>query len=143
KRSYPTAHGSGRNRRAWAAPPRRPHVLIRLLRTHLRDYRGALAAVVLFQLVQTSATLYLPSLNAHIIDRGIALNDHHYIWRTGLLMLGVTVVQIVFAVIAVSFGSRTAMGFGRDVRRTLYHQVTGYSARGINHLGPLSIRTRI
>jgi ATP-binding cassette, subfamily B, multidrug efflux pump len=118
-------------------------VLIRLLRTHLRDYRGALAAVVLFQLVQTSATLYLPSLNAHIIDRGIALNDHHYIWRTGLLMLGVTVVQIVFAVIAVYFGSRTAMGFGRDVRRNLFHQVTGYSAREINHFGPPSLITRI
>ena len=118
-------------------------MLIRLLRTHLRDYRGALAAVVLFQLVQTSATLYLPSLNAHIIDRGIALNDHHYIWRTGLLMLGVTVVQIVFAVIAVYFGSRTAMGFGRDVRRNLFHQVTGYSAREINHFGPPSLITRI
>ena len=118
-------------------------MLIRLLRTHLRDYRGALTAVVLLQLVQTSATLYLPSLNAHIIDKGIAQNDHPYIWRTGLMMLGVTVVQIVFAASAVYFGARTAMGFGRDVRRNLFHQVTGYSAREVNHFGSPSLITRI
>jgi ATP-binding cassette subfamily B multidrug efflux pump len=118
-------------------------VLIRLLRSHLRDYRGALTGVVLFQLVQTSATLYLPSLNANIIDKGIVRNDHGYILRTGLLMLGVTLIQILFAVVAVYFGSRTAMGFGRDVRRDLFHQVTGYSAREVNHFGPPSLITRI
>ena len=75
-------------------------MLIRLLRTHLRDYRGALVAIILLQLVQTSATLYLPSLNAQIIDKGIARNDHDFIWRTGSMMLVVTLVQIVFAVIA-------------------------------------------
>src|SRR5262245_31979206 len=98
---------------------------------------------MLLQLVQTSATLYLPSLNAHIIDKGIARNDHAYIWRTGLLMLGVTIVQIVFAASAVYFGARTAMGFGRDVRRNLFHQVTGYSAREVNHFGSPSLITRI
>ena len=67
-------------------------MLIRLLRTHLREYRGAVAAVILFQLVQTSATLYLPSLNAQIIDKGVLLNDRHFIWRTGLLMLGLCCV---------------------------------------------------
>lgn len=118
-------------------------MLIKLLRTHLRDYRGALTAVVLLQLVQTSATLYLPSLNAHIIDKGIARNDHPYIWRTGLIMLGVTIVQIVFAASAVYYGARTAMGFGRDVRRNLFHQVTGYSAREVNHFGSPSLITRI
>ena len=118
-------------------------MLIRLLRTHLREYRGALAAVILFQLVQTSATLYLPSLNAQIIDKGVLLNDRHFIWRTGLLMLGVTLIQIVFAVIAVYFGARMAMGFGRDVRHNLFHQVTGYSAREVNQFGPSSLITRI
>ncbi|HUP73566.1 MAG TPA: ABC transporter ATP-binding protein [Acidimicrobiales bacterium] len=118
-------------------------MLIRLLRTHLRDYRGALAAVVALQLVQTSATLYLPSLNANIIDKGIARNDHGYIWRTGSMMLLVTLVQVVFAVIAVYYGSRTAMGFGRDLRRNLFHQVTGYSAREVNKFGPPSLITRI
>lgn len=118
-------------------------MLIRLLRTHLRDHRGALAAVIVLQLVQTSATLYLPSLNAHIIDKGVLLNDRGYIWRTGLLMLGVTVIQIVFAVIAVYFGARMAMGFGRDVRHNLFHQVTAYSAREVNQFGPSSLITRI
>ncbi|MEO8692981.1 MAG: ABC transporter ATP-binding protein [Acidimicrobiales bacterium] len=118
-------------------------MLIRLLRTHLRDYRGALVAVVLLQLVQTSATLYLPSLNAHIIDKGVLRNDRHYIWHTGLIMLGVTLIQIVFAVIAVYFGARMAMGFGRDVRHNLFHQVTGYSAREVNQFGPSSLITRI
>ena len=118
-------------------------MLIRLLRTHLREYRGALAAVVALQLVQTSATLYLPSLNAQIIDKGIARNDHGFIWRTGSMMLVVTLVQIVFSVIAVYYGSRTAMGFGRDLRRNLFHQVTGYSAREVNKFGPPSLITRI
>ncbi|MEO5841662.1 MAG: ABC transporter ATP-binding protein [Acidimicrobiales bacterium] len=118
-------------------------MLIRLLRTHLREYRGALVAVILLQLVQTSATLYLPSLNAHIIDKGVLLNDRDYIWRTGLVMLGVTLIQIVFAVIAVYYGARMAMGFGRDVRHNLFHQVTGYSAREVNQFGPSSLITRI
>jgi len=118
-------------------------MLIRLLRTHLRDYRGALVAVILLQLVQTSATLYLPSLNAHIIDKGVLLNSRGYIYRTGLLMLGVTLVQIVFASSAVYFGARMAMGFGRDLRHNLFHQVTGYSAREVNQFGPSSLITRI
>ena len=118
-------------------------MLIRLLRTHLREYRGAVVAVVLLQLVQTSATLYLPSLNAHIIDKGVLLNNRGYIYRTGLLMLGVTLVQILFATSAVYFGARMAMGFGRDVRHNLFHQVTGYSAREVNQFGPSSLITRI
>ena len=118
-------------------------MLIRLLRSHLGAYRGLLTLVVLLQLVQTIATLYLPSLNADIIDKGIARDDQAYIWRTGLLMLGVTLVQVVFAITAVYFGARTAMGFGRDVRRNLFHQVTGYSAREVNRFGAPSLITRI
>jgi ATP-binding cassette, subfamily B, multidrug efflux pump len=118
-------------------------LLIRLLRTHLRDHRGALVAVVVLQLVQTMATLYLPSLNASIIDKGIVRDDQGYIWRTGALMLAVTVVQIVFAIGAVYYGARTAMGFGRDVRRDLFHRVTGYSSREVNRFGASSLITRI
>ncbi len=118
-------------------------MLIPLLRSHLARYRRALGAVMLLQLVQTAATLYLPRLNANIIDQGIARNDHGYIWRTGLIMLGVTLVQIVFSICAVYFGARTAMGFGRDVRRNLFHQVTGYSAREVNRFGAPSLITRI
>ncbi len=118
-------------------------MLVRLLTSHLRRYRGALIAVMVLQLVQTIAALMLPSLNADIIDKGIARNDHPYIWRMGAVMLGVTVVQIIFSIGAVYFGSRSAMGFGRDVRRSLFRQVTSYSAREVNHFGAPSLITRI
>ena len=118
-------------------------MLIRLLRTHLRPYRREVSFVVALQVVQTMAVLYLPTLNADIIDRGVARNDHGFIWRTGLLMLAVTLVQIVFSIVAIHFGAKTAMGFGRDVRRTLFHQVTGYSAREVNQFGASSLITRI
>jgi ATP-binding cassette, subfamily B, multidrug efflux pump len=118
-------------------------VLTRLLRSHLRAHRAALVAVILLQLVQTTAALYLPSLNADIIDKGIARDDQGYIWRTGAAMLVVTIVQVVFSIGAVFYASRTAMGFGRDVRRDLFHQVTGYSAREVNKFGAPSLITRI
>ena len=118
-------------------------MLATLLKTYLYKYRWLLVAVVGLQLVQTSATLYLPSLNADIIDKGIARNDHGYIWTTGLLMLGITIVQIGFAIGAVYFGSKTAMGFGRDVRSGLFHRVTDYSTQEVNLFGAPSLITRI
>ena len=118
-------------------------MLIPLLRRHLRPYRTPIAVVVVLQLIQTIASLYLPSLNASIIDRGIARNDHRYIWMTGATMLLVTLVQVAFSVAAVFVGSRIAMGFGRDLRRSLFHQITDYSSREVNHFGAPSLITRI
>jgi ATP-binding cassette, subfamily B, multidrug efflux pump len=118
-------------------------VLVRLLRMHLRTYRRSLAAVVGLQFVQTVAFLYLPRLNANIIDKGIATGNRAYIWRTGFLMLGITLVQAAFAIGAVYYGARVAMGFGRDVRRDLFHRVTDYSAREVNQFGASSLITRI
>ena len=118
-------------------------MLIRLLRTYLRPYRKLLVAVVALQAAQTIANLYLPTLNAHIIDRGIAKGDHAYIRSTGMIMLGITLVQVSFAVCAVYFGSKAAMGFGRDVRSGLFHQVTGYSAQEVGKFGAPSLITRI
>ncbi|NLD75808.1 MAG: ABC transporter ATP-binding protein [Acidimicrobiales bacterium] len=119
-------------------------MLIRLLRTFLVRYKRELTFVVVLQTIQAVATLYLPSLSAHIIDRGILLGDNEYIWRTGLEMLGITLIQVVAATAAVYFGARAAMGFGRDVRAGLFHQVTGYSAREVAELGgPPSLITRI
>jgi len=118
-------------------------MLIGLLKTYLVHYRRWLAAVVALQAVQTAAVLYLPALNADIIDRGIATGDTAYIWRTGAIMLGVTAVQVVFAVGAVYFGAKTAMGFGRDVRRDLFHRVTGFSTQEVDLLGAPSLITRI
>ncbi len=119
-------------------------MLIRLLRTFLHRYKRELTFVVILQAVQSIATLYLPSLSADIIDKGILRGDNDLIWRTGLEMLGITLLQVVAATAAVYFGARAAMGFGRDVRAGLFHQVTGYSAREVAELGgPPSLITRI
>ena len=95
------------------------------------------------QFVATVATLYLPNLAANIIDKGVARNDSGYIWRTGVVMLLITLAQIAFSIGAVFVGARTAMGFGRDVRRNLFHRVTDYSAREVNQFGASSLITRI
>lgn len=117
-------------------------MLIRLLATYLRPYRGPLLAVVLFQLVGTIASLYLPSLNADIIDKGVSRGDTGYIFSTGSVMLAVTLLQIVCSVAAVYFGSRTSMGFGRDVRSALFHRVGQFSDREVNQFGAPSLITR-
>jgi ATP-binding cassette subfamily B protein len=118
-------------------------VLTRLLRSHLRPYRGLLVAVVLLQGVQSLALLYLPTLNADIIDKGVLAGDNDYIRRLGLVMLGVTLVQVLFAVSAVYCGSRVAMGMGRDLRANLFHRVTGFSSREVGLYGAPSLITRI
>lgn len=118
-------------------------MLIRLLGTYLRRYRRWLAAVVVLQFVQTMATLLLPTLNADIIDKGILVGHTGYIWRLGAVMLAVAAVQVVFAIAATYFGSKSAMGFGRDVRRSLFHRVTDFSATEVGHFGAPTLITRI
>ena len=118
-------------------------MLIRLLRTYLRRYRWLLLAVVGLQAVQVVASLWLPSLNADIIDIGVRNGDTGYIWRHGLWMLGFSVVQIVFSIAAVYYGSKAAMAFGRDVRSALFHKVTDFSAREVAHFGAPSLITRV
>jgi len=98
--------------------------------------------VVALQLVGTMAALYLPSLNADIIDQGIARGDTPYILGAGGWMLAVTLLQIVCSIAAVWFGARTAMGFGRDVRSSVFHRVGGFSAREVNRFGAPSLITR-
>ncbi|MGZ4728743.1 MAG: ABC transporter ATP-binding protein [Acidimicrobiales bacterium] len=118
-------------------------MLSRLLRTYLLRYRTWLFAIVALQFVQTMASLFLPTLNADLIDNGIAKGDTAYIWEVGAVMLAVTLVQVVFAVGATFYGSKTAMGFGRDVRDGLFHQVTGFSTQEVGHFGAPSLITRI
>ena len=117
-------------------------MLIRLLRTYLRPYRRELALVVLLQLVGSIAALYLPSLNADIIDEGVAKGDTDYILRTGAWMLLVTLAQIAGSVTAVYFGSRAAMSFGRDLRSSIFHRVGEFSAREVARFGAPSLITR-
>ena len=119
-------------------------MLTRLLRSHLlRPYRGLLVAIVALQAVQALASLYLPTLNADIIDRGVLQGDDATIRSIGMAMLGVTLIQVVFSVAAVYCSARAAMGFGRDVRGDLFHRVTDFSAREVNLLGAPSLITRI
>ena len=118
-------------------------MLKRLLSTVLAKYKGLLWVVVAFQAIQAVAGLYLPTLNSDIINNGIVKQDLGYIWRIGGLMLLVTILQVGFSVIAVYFGSKVAMGFGRDVRRSLFHQVNDFSAREVAQFGAPSLITRI
>ena len=118
-------------------------MLIRLLRSYLLRYRGLLFAVLGLTFVQTMGTLFLPSLNADIIDKGIATGNTGYIWRIGGIMLVVTLVQVVFAIAAVYYGAQAAMAFGRDVRSALFHQVTDFSAQDVAAFGAPSLITRI
>jgi ATP-binding cassette subfamily B multidrug efflux pump len=118
-------------------------VLIRLLRSHLRPYQGLLVAIVALQTVQALATLYLPTLNADLIDKGVLAGDDDYIRSTGVTMLAATLVQVVFSVAAVYYSARVAMSLGRDVRSELFHRVTDFSAREVNLFGAPSLITRI
>ncbi|MEO4037936.1 ABC transporter ATP-binding protein [Micrococcaceae bacterium Sec6.3] len=113
-----------------------------LLRCHGRPYLGAILAVLVLQLVSTLAMLYLPSLNARIIDEGIAKGDTGRIWDIGLVMLGVALVQVVAAISAVWFGAKAAMGVGRDLRRAIYTRVDGFSAEELGRFGAATLITR-
>ncbi|MDX6372289.1 MAG: ATP-binding cassette, subfamily multidrug efflux pump, partial [Nocardioidaceae bacterium] len=117
-------------------------MLLRLLRTHLAPYKPWLAAIVVLQFIATVAMLYLPSLNADIIDNGVAVGDTSYIWHTGALMLGVSLLQILCSVVAVACSARTAMSFGRDVRGAVFHRVGSFSGREVSQFGAPSLITR-
>ncbi len=117
-------------------------MLIRLVTEYLRPYRSALATVVALQFVGTGAMLYLPSLNADIIDNGVITGDTGYILRHGGLMLAISLLQIACSITSVWFSARTAMAFGRDVRGSLFHRVGGFSAREVQHFGAPSLITR-
>lgn len=116
--------------------------LVRLLRRHARPYRGAMLAVVLLQAITTAATLYLPSLNAKIIDEGVSQGDVPFIWRTGGVMLAVAFVQVIAACAAVWFGSRASMGTGRDIREEVFGRVSRFSAEDMSHFGSATLITR-
>ncbi|AGS69360.1 ABC transporter ATP-binding protein [Streptomyces collinus] len=117
-------------------------MLIRLLRTYLRPYRKPIAFLVLLQFLQTCATLYLPTLNADIIDNGVVKGDTDYILSFGALMIGISLAQVVCNMGAVYFGARTAAALGRDVRGAVFDRVQSFSAREVGHFGAPSLITR-
>jgi len=117
-------------------------MLLKLIARHSKPYLGWIALVVLFQLASTITTLYLPSLNAKIIDEGVLKGDIDRIWSLGGIMLVVAFVQVAVAVAAVYFGSKTAMAVGRDIRRDVFHRVSDFSAREVNRFGAATLITR-
>lgn len=117
-------------------------MLLRLLRTYLRPYAGNLSMVVVLQLVGTIASLYLPSLNASIIDNGVAKGDTGYIMGHGGWMLAVSLIQVVCSIGAVYYGAKTAAGFGRDVRAAVFHRVGEFSAREVGKFGAPTLISR-
>jgi ATP-binding cassette subfamily B protein len=116
--------------------------VIDLLRTYLRPYRGLLVLVIVMLLIQALAQLYLPALNAEIIDQGIALGDNDRIIAVGALMLVVTVVMAIAAVLAVYWGAKVAMSFGRDLRSSVFRTVESFSQVEVNRFGSPSLITR-
>jgi ATP-binding cassette subfamily B protein len=116
--------------------------MIRLLAAYLRPYWHQVVLVMVLLLVQAIANLYLPELNADIINNGVAKGDTDYILRTGGIMLAVTFVLAIVAIVAVYFGSRTAMAFGRDLRSEIFRAVERFSQAEINHFGTPSLITR-
>jgi ABC-type multidrug transport system fused ATPase/permease subunit len=117
-------------------------MLLALLRRYVRPYRRPLGAVAVLQVISTLASLYLPTVNAAIIDDGVAKGDTRTIVELGGVMLAVTGLQVLCAVGAVYFGSRSAMGFGRDLRSAIFHHVTGFSAAETARFGAPSLLTR-
>ncbi len=117
-------------------------MLIRLLRRYLRPYTGLLLCVLVLQFAQVMASLYLPTLNADIIDKGVATGDTGYIWRTGAFMLAVSIGQGMCAVAATYLAARAAMSMGRDLRGEVFDRVSSFSEREITSFGAGSLITR-
>ncbi len=116
--------------------------MIRLLRQRLRPYWRQIILVMVLLLVQAIANLYLPTLNADIINNGVVTGDTAYILKAGAVMLVVTLVFVIAAIIGVYWGSKVAMGFGRDVRGALFRRVESFSQAEVNHFGTPSLITR-
>lgn len=116
--------------------------LVRILITRSAPYTPYFIAVLVLQALSTAATLYLPSLNAKIIDEGVAQGDVDFIWRTGGIMLAVAFAQVITAIGAVWCGSRTAMGVGRDLRGEVFRHVNSLSTEDMSRFGTPTLITR-
>jgi ATP-binding cassette, subfamily B, multidrug efflux pump len=117
-------------------------MLLTLIARFIRPHWPLLVAVVVFQFAQSMASLYLPSLTADIIDNGVAKGDTAYVLRIGAVMLGATLVQIAFAIVAVYFGAKAAMALGRDLRSAVFYRVSEFSEREVSRFGAPSLITR-
>ncbi|PJJ71001.1 ATP-binding cassette subfamily B protein [Diaminobutyricimonas aerilata] len=117
-------------------------MLARLLIRYLKPYRALLLGMLVFEFLSALASLYLPSLNADIIDNGVARGDTAYIWSTGVIMLAISLGQITAAIIGIYFAARAAMQMGRDIRNDVYQKVSAFSEREVSQFGAGSLITR-
>lgn len=117
-------------------------MLFRLLAKYLAPYKWWLALVIVFQFASAMAQLYLPRLNADIIDKGVANADTEFIWRHGIWMVLISLGQIIASVVATYFAARAAMSMGRDIRAGVFKRVTDFSAREVGQYGAGSLITR-
>ncbi|WP_173923385.1 ABC transporter ATP-binding protein [Agromyces sp. Marseille-P2726] len=117
-------------------------MLGKLLLRYLKPYRWLLLGVLVFQFASALGSLYLPSLNADIIDEGVAKGDTGYIWSTGAFMLAISLGQITAAIIATYFAAKAAMRVGRDIRNDVFDKVSAFSEREVSQFGPGSLITR-
>ena len=117
-------------------------MLGKLLARYLGPYKWYIVGVIVFQMVSVIAALYLPTLNAQIIDRGVAQGNIGLIWQRGGWMLAIAFIQITASVLALLLAARAAMAMGRDIRNAVYTKVSGFSEREVNHFGPGSLITR-
>ena len=117
-------------------------MLVRLIREGLRPYAGILLLILVLQLAATIASLYLPSLNGQIIDKGVAVGDTGFIMRAGALMLGISVIQIAATIAATYYASRSASGMARDLRRGVFTRVVDFSAREVSGFGAPTLISR-
>ncbi|WP_029069518.1 ABC transporter ATP-binding protein [Jonesia quinghaiensis] len=117
-------------------------MLKNILLRYLRPYRSLVLGVLFFQFLAAMATLYLPSLNADIVDNGVSVGDTAYIWRTGSVMLAISLGQIVCSIIAMYLAANAAMSLGRDIRNDVFERVVGFSEREVTQFGSGSLITR-
>jgi ATP-binding cassette subfamily B multidrug efflux pump len=117
-------------------------LLTTLLKDYLRPYRATVFFIAALLLVQSVASLYLPNLNADLINNGVAKGDVSYIWKIGFFMLGTSALVMGASIILGYFSSKVAMGFGADLRKAVFSSVEGFSARELNKFGAPSLITR-
>jgi ATP-binding cassette subfamily B multidrug efflux pump len=117
-------------------------MLGKLLIRYLKPYKWLLLGVLVFQFISALASLYLPSLNADIINNGVSKGDTEYIWSTGMFMLAISLGQIIAAIIATYFAAKAAMRAGRDIRNDVFDKVSAFSEREVSQFGPGSLITR-
>jgi ATP-binding cassette subfamily B multidrug efflux pump len=117
-------------------------LLTRILREYLRPYKRSVVFVILLLLVQVIANLYLPTLNADLINNGVAKGNIGYIWHAGFIMLAASGLVIIASLVLAYLSAHVAMAFGRDLRRDVFTSVESFSARELNQFGAPSLITR-